>query len=164
MDCIEERAAFVGCLANVWMSSELANAQAQLRKKERHLVKAATHAEKSIAKAITDKKVARKDKFACVLTEACKRLTEVDKVRAELDSHLRYYSMLDIRSDRDGSRQHTAFMRVASSFFHEAIGEWHDDWVADLTNVAFLDYETTTDMVRSARRRVRSWAWPKQEG
>jgi hypothetical protein len=35
------------------------------------------------------------------------------------------------------------------------MGEWHDGWVADLTDVAFPDEEATSiDMVRSARRSV----------
>jgi hypothetical protein len=163
MNSFEERAGFVGCLATVWRFSESANARAQLLKKERHLEKGATHLEKSLAKAITDKKAARKDKLAPVI-EVSKWLIEVDKVLAEFRSRLRSTAVLDIRSDRDGSRQRTAFMRVASSCFYEVTGEWHDDWVADLTNVAFPDYEITTDMVISARRGVRSWAWPKQEG
>jgi hypothetical protein len=71
---------------------------------------------------------------------------------ADLPSIVR---LVDIRSDHDGSRQRTAFMRVASTWFHQTTGQWHDDWVADLTNVAFPDYETTIDVVRSARRGIR---------
>ena len=63
--------------------------------------------------------------------------------------------LLKLRSDRGGSRQRTAFMRVASTYFHGLLGKWRDDWVADLANVGFPDHDTTIDMVRSARRGIR---------
>ena len=58
--------------------------------------------------------------------------------------------LLNIRSDHAGSRQRTCtFMRVASTYFHQTMGQWHDDWVTDLTNVVFPDHTTTVDAVRS---------------
>jgi hypothetical protein len=171
-DNSEERAAFVRCLRTVWRISEAANQLAVLFKTERDLEKAATLVEKSIAKTITDEKAARKDKVARV-TEAGKLLTGIDNVLAKFDYKswdAKELALLDIRSDRDGSRQRTAFMRGAGSLFHDTTGEWHDDWVVDLATLAFPDYKGpkgegfTVDTVISARRGVRSWPWPKKEG
>jgi hypothetical protein len=68
------------------------------------------------------------------------------------------YPLIDVRSPRAGSRNRTVFMRVASDFMRRITGEWHDDWVAELTDIAFPPDEdedvTSIDMVRSARRGV----------
>jgi hypothetical protein len=65
------------------------------------------------------------------------------------------YPILTIRSDHAGSRTRTVFMRMASRLMHRTTGEWHDDDVATLTDIAFPDEEATSiDMVRSARRGI----------
>jgi hypothetical protein len=74
--------------------------------------------------------------------------------------------LLDIRSDWKGSRRHTAFIRVAASYFRKKTGQWHDDWVADLANIAFPDKKGpkggkgfTLEMVYSARRGMKPINW-----
>jgi hypothetical protein len=66
------------------------------------------------------------------------------------------YPVLSIRSNHDDSRNRTVFMRMASRFMYQTTGEFHDKEVATLTNIAFPDKETLIDMVRSARRGIRS--------
>jgi len=154
LDSVKERAAFIRCLATVWRCSELAILQALRSKAERNLEKFSTQLEKVIVKAVTNKKATRRDKsvFVAKASEALAKL-------AKLDFKARWRSpVLDIRSDHGGSRQRTAFMRAASSFFHETTRKWHDDWVADLANIAFPDHEATKTMVISARRNIRSWS------
>jgi hypothetical protein len=68
-----------------------------------------------------------------------------------------FFPELDIRSDHEGSRPRTGFMRFISKFAREVTGDWCDDEVATLTDVAFpRDESTTIDMVRSARRPMRT--------
>src|SRR5262249_20214916 len=131
LDGLKERVAFVGCLRTVWKHSEAATLLAAGLNVVRAEKKYSAALEKFIAKTITDKKAARKNKIAFV-TEATKHLAEVDKVFAEFDSKAwdaKDFARFNIRSDRDGSRQRTAFMRGASGLFHETIGEWCDGWV-----------------------------------
>jgi|SRR5215472_3313634 len=71
-----------------------------------------------------------------------------------------------------GSRPRTTFMRVVALHLHSLTGQWHDDWVVDLANVAFPGYRArqkktkkrsipkgeegfTVDMVRHARKGMR---------
>jgi hypothetical protein len=57
-----------------------------------------------------------------------------------------------LRSDHDGSRQRTLFIRDVSNLVHDLTGRWLDDEVADLTEIAFPPREITVDIVRAARR------------
>jgi hypothetical protein len=70
-----------------------------------------------------------------------------------------YFSELNIRSDH-GALPRTGFMRFMSSMMHQLTGLWCDEEVATLTDIAFPPDEdedvTSVDMVRSARRGMRS--------
>jgi hypothetical protein len=47
---------------------------------------------------------------------------------------------------------------MASRLMYRLTGKWHDDEVADLTDIAFPDKETTIRMVQSARQSMRRTA------
>src|SRR5262249_32779606 len=60
---------------------------------------------------------------------------------------------LDIRSARGGARLRTTIRRFISNCTRALTGDWCDDEVAALTDIAFpRDESTNADMVRSARR------------
>jgi hypothetical protein len=148
---------FVQRLSVIWECSERSLELAELRAEIRTLDKSVTAFGKLVAKVVADESIQPQVK-AAVLKRAS---TTFEHAVAEWNfaSILEPWGdigpLLDIRSDHNGSRQRTAFMRVAAHFFYNSAGEWHDGWVADLTDVAFPDEEATSiDMVRSARRSV----------
>jgi hypothetical protein len=149
---------FVQRLSFIWQCSESSLKLAVLRREKRTVAKSRTEFGKLVAKVVADENVQPHVK-AAVLQRASVCF-EHDVAEGNVASILEAWGdigpLLDIRSDHDGSRQRTAFMRVAAHFFYNSTGEWHDGCVADLTDVAFPDEEATSiDMVRSARRSVR---------
>jgi hypothetical protein len=149
---------FIRCVAIMWSASERAVQGAARVDLERAISEMRAAEMRWVAKTILDKKMPPDGK-AAVMDWASANLkldVEICNLGKGDDNFLSADgSLLKIRSDHDGSRQRTAFMRVATHYFHELLGEWRDDWVADLANVGFPDHETTVDMVRSARRGIR---------
>jgi hypothetical protein len=150
-------------LKTIWMYSDGAITQALMTDGERAAAKYIASSSKEIADwlaaKLADKSISPEDKatlvsetrsfFQKAATFQAVNHDLVNFVRTKVPGNI---PRLNIRSDHDGSRQRTAFMRMAADFFYKTTGEWHDGWNADLTNVAFPDEETTIDMVRSARR------------
>ena len=60
--------------------------------------------------------------------------------------------LLSNRSDNKGSRPRTIFCRIMSDELQYLTGQWHDDEVRALCEIAFDCDDVTLDMVRSARR------------
>jgi hypothetical protein len=55
-----------------------------------------------------------------------------------------------VRSDKNGSRARTYFIREVSGFIHDISGRWLDGEVATITGIAF-DMDISDDAVRRAR-------------
>ena len=149
---------FIECVAIMWRASERAVIGATRVDVERAFSKMLTTQMRAVAKTIVDEKIPPQEKVA-LLEWACASLKADVEYRNLGKGERNFLSadgpILKLRSDRGGSRQRTAFMRVASTYFHKILGKWRDDWVADLANVGFPDQDTTIDMVRSARRGIR---------
>jgi hypothetical protein len=154
-------------LKTIWMYSGGAVTQALMTDCERASAEYVASSSKEIADwlaaKLADKSVSPEDKatlvsktrsfFQKAATFQATTHNLVNFVRTKVSGNI---PQLNIRSDHGGSRQRTAFMRMAADFFHKTTGKWHDDEVATLTDIAFPDEEATTiDMVRSARRGVR---------
>ena len=58
-----------------------------------------------------------------------------------------------VRSDRDGARQRTIFIRVLSDVLHKTTGQPHDAEVEELCQIAFNSGEDVRIDARSARRK-----------
>ena len=56
-----------------------------------------------------------------------------------------------VRSDRDGSRARTYFIRDVSGLVHDLTGRWLDETVAVITDIAFDVAGTSIEAVRRAR-------------
>jgi hypothetical protein len=84
-------------------------------------------------------------------------VAEIEKEHEAIYQH-RLYPILNIRSDHKRSRKRTVFMRMASRLMYRITGKWHDDEVADLTDIAFPNKETSVRMVQSARQSMRRTA------
>jgi hypothetical protein len=157
------RLTFIKVLAAMWGGSERAIMRAARIDAERAVKKVLAADNKLVAKAIRDKKTAPETKIAALnwAMEWLQALAEYQTKCQNLNNladpeTLHHVALVDIRSDHKGSRQRTAFMRLAADFFYKATGEWHDNWIATLTDIAFPDEEATSiDMVRSARRGIR---------
>jgi hypothetical protein len=145
------RLLFIEYLAEVWTVIQLARYEAVL-KRLRHLM--------GVANARLKKYWAKR--FVSASPH------ELPEILKEMESfsgweHKRpdtplsdFFPEMDIRSDHEGSRLRTAFMRFISNSTRALTGDWCDDEVATLTDIAFpRDESTTTDMVRSARRPAR---------
>jgi len=162
-DTAELREKFVTCLSLIWQYSEGANLMAATKRAIRGIHKVSDMVDKWIAKRIADKNLPLeiKAKVASFSDKWFKRLVEgspdsceppLKELEAKIDSPLAL-----VRSEHsEKGRQRTVFMRKASDFFYGGTGQWHDDWVADLTDLGFPEFgETTIEMVRSARRGMR---------
>jgi len=104
---------------------------------------------KAMSKVLANEGVAAEEKLSLL-----ERVGEAIRLWAIFDEKKHSLQRWHIRSDRDGTRSRTAFMRAAADLFHRETGQWRDDWAADLTNAVYPDAEVTIDMVRSARRPV----------
>jgi hypothetical protein len=157
-DNAENRAIFMRMLQIMWESSEEAVLRATRVDWERAVDKEMTLKMELVTKIILDERFTPETKAQA--TNWASKVFKHDAEYRKLDRGTENFlsgdgPLLNIRSDHAGSRQRTAFMRVASTYFHQTMGQWHDDWVTDLTNVVFPDHTTTVDAVRSARRSVR---------
>jgi hypothetical protein len=157
-DNAENRAIFMRMLKIMWKASERAVERAARVDLERAVDKSQALEMGLIAKIILDERFSPETKAQ--VTDWASKVFKHDAEYRKLDSGTDNFlsgdgPLLNIRSDHAGSRQRTAFMRVSSNYFHQTMGQWHDDWVADLTNAAFPDHDTTIDTVRSARRGIR---------
>ena len=56
-----------------------------------------------------------------------------------------------VRSDRNGSRARTYFMREISGYVRDLTGRWLDEQVATITEIAFDKRDIDVDTVRKAR-------------
>ena len=110
---------------------------------------------KAMSKALANEDVAAEEKLRLL-----ERVGKEIRLQATIDEKKYVLQRWHIRSDRDGTRSRTAFMRAAADLFHRETGEWHDDWVADLTSATYPGAEVTIDMVRSARRTAGD-PWPQ---
>jgi hypothetical protein len=158
-DNAANRTTFIRMLCIMWDASERAVRRAARVDWERAVDEWHTAVMELVAKAILEKGLSSEDKV-CFTNWASEVLKKDAEYRAQDKGTNNFLSgdgpLLNIRSNHTGSRQRTAFMRVASTYFHQTMGQWHDVWVVDLTNVAFPDHVTDRDMVRSARRGIRS--------
>jgi hypothetical protein len=155
-DTPEGRLKFVGCLCDIWNATFISDTMVVADLVDRNIKLKLKAAGVLVSKIVMDKAVPREVK-ADLLSKASEFFEKV-KFCSD-DDLLKQKRWLSVRSDHDGTRQHTAFIRAAATFFRETTGEWHDKEVADLTDIAFPPDEdgdvTSIEMVRSARRGVR---------
>jgi hypothetical protein len=155
IDTASERELFLKRLTDAWDAAVLADIMAKIdevnlqevRDKKRKMKKA-------LARSFS--KMSAKELLA-LLHDASTDLQQFAKLEDKLEElrQNRLYPILNIRSNHAGSRTRTAFMRVASRRMHETSGKWHDKEVADLTDIAFPDRETTVRSVQAARQFTR---------
>jgi hypothetical protein len=152
----EQRAAFIRSLYTMWRDSLVPEVLVELNKAIRAIGKAKGVASKMLAPWIESKKPSLKDKVQ-VANLAASSFQSMADAEERLAKGKQALARFDLRSDKGGSRRRTVFMRSAADCFYQKTGQWHDNWVADLTDVAFPDRDTATtiDMVCSARRGMR---------
>jgi len=146
----DDRVLFIAYLAEVWTIIETARYKA-VEKRLRHLTGVLdARLKKYWAKRFVN---ASPDELPKILKEMewFSRESESDSVPLS-----DFFPELDIRSEHEGSRLRTGFMRFIFKWAREVTGDWCDDEVATLTDIAFpRDESTTPDMARSARRSMR---------
>ena len=145
-----ERVDFIKNLVRVFCASMNAEDSAKILDIARSLKRIAAERYKSLSKVLANESVAAEEKLRLL-----ERVGKSIRLIATFDKEKHVLQRWHIRSDRDGTRSRTAFMRAAANLFHRETGEWRDDWVVDLTNAAYPDAEATIDMARSARRGIR---------
>jgi hypothetical protein len=147
-----DRILFIRYLADAWTVIELAQYEAAEKKLSRLIGIGDARLKKYYAKRFVS---APPHELPKILSEMAYFVSDDESGFSNKLSD--YFPELDIRSDHEGSRLRTAFMRFMSRFARAATGDWCDDEVATLTDIAFPRDETTsTDMVRSARRSMRT--------
>jgi hypothetical protein len=127
-DNTANRTKFIRMLHIMWDASERAVRRPARIDADRAFDKWVTAVMKLVAKAILEEGLAPEDK-AQFTNWASEVLKEDAKYRALGNDANNFLGqdgpLLNIRSDHAGSRQRTAFMRVASTYFHQTIGQWH---------------------------------------
>jgi hypothetical protein len=153
-DTPDGRLTFVERLCEIWGATIFSDLVAIADAEDRNTKLKLKASGVLVSKIVTDKAVPREVK-AELLSKAGVFFKEARWCSDIVEQH----KWLSVRSDRDGTRRHTAFMRTAAAFFREATGQWHDKWTADLATLAFPDHrgpkghkDFTVDMVISARR------------
>jgi len=157
IDTTSKRELFLKGLVVVWLLTSVAVSMAKLQMLSRQMKRdKETNIKKTLARSLSSKTSA--GKLLALLHDAGTKLELLAEAEKLLEALYQdeFYPLLNIRSNHDDSRPRTAFMRAASRRMHKTTGKWHDNEVADLTDIAFPDEETTIDMVRSARRGIRS--------
>jgi hypothetical protein len=154
IDTASERELFLKGLMGAWDGARLADIQAKVDAP--WFENEETKIKKALGRSFS--KTSARELLA-LLHDASAKLQQLAKME-ELYEGLyqnKFYQLIHIRSNHAGSRTRTVFMRVASRRMYETTGKWHDPEVATLTDIAFPDEEATSvDMVRSARRGIRS--------
>jgi hypothetical protein len=147
-----DRVCLVDCILTVWSIVETVHYDVVLDKLQRNQALLSARLRKWLAKQVLRAPSAQK---VTTLMQEYATVFETYEPNFIWD----HFPELDIRSDH-GSLPRTGFMRFMSNMMHRLTGLWCDDEVATLTDIAFPpdeDEETTSiDMVRSARRGMRS--------
>ena len=149
-----ERSEFVETLLLIWRVVDLAKIDYAEEKIVRLMGIVETRIRKFFAKSILE---APSQELPKLLQEYSK-MSSGFGIQATTNKIKRHFPEFDIRSDHSKSRLRTGYIRLVSNAMHQLTGEWCDDEVATLTDIAFpdLDESTTIDTVRSARRGIRS--------
>ena len=133
---------FVGAVLEIRRDAAKADALARdvpaLAKQAKHL---ALRTRKHAIEKLTNNEITAAQYLA--LNQRVEEALGFDQVRDPL---------LSVRSDENGTRRRTLFCRMLSDVLHYTTGQWHDDAVRALCEIAFDCDDVTLDMVRSARR------------
>ncbi len=159
IDTASERELFLKGLMDSWDCIVIANAKPTIDAYIRTVLEGETIRKKALARCFS--KMSARELLALLQNTSTAATLQGSAKLEELTEALhqnKIYRLIDIRSNHNGSRPRTAFMR-ASRLMHRTTGKWHDNEVALLTDIAFPPNEdedvTSTDVVRSARRGMR---------
>jgi hypothetical protein len=94
----------------------------------------------------------RSDFFPPLSPLALQTIEPLRRIASEL-GELEDYDVRGSRQNHKGSRVRGIFMQDAAQWFKHMCGQYLDDVVAMLTDIAFPNRRTTDDQVRAARRR-----------